>query len=132
MNIETVTPITWEEKVQMIRLGNRMNSAHPESTGEFQEFKEFLEHVLERFDGQAFDMLINIIDMTANYLKENRPFFKRVVDLFEIQKDEHFGFRAKLRYEFLKLTLEDFDKKDGLQKVEDHTPASQDAGNGEG
>ena len=78
--------ITWEEKVDMVRLHN---------CGECDQFKEFVRTNISRFDDQAMEMFLDCIEFGN---ADNHKFLYEIHD--ELQKwsdDFRAGMRGSIR-----------------------------------
>lgn len=92
----------WELKTEMIKLGN----VRDQNKEDFQNF--VLEHASE-FDGQAWDMFSNLVDIIPNEMKEDIDFWK---ELYPHLKDvdpnnENFGFRSGMRIAMIQTVCEE-------------------------
>jgi len=95
----------WDSKVKMIQLGNqRYNS--DEAKNEFQKF--VLENV-ELFDGQAWDMFCNLVDLIIDEMKKDIEFWKQVyVKIKYVDcNDEKFGLRSGVRIAMIQTICEE-------------------------
>ena len=68
----------WDNKVKMIQLGNKRHN-NQESKVEFQKF--VLDNI-DSFDGQAWDMFCNIVDLVIDDMKN--------VDRWEYETKDEF------------------------------------------
>ncbi|MNX96930.1 hypothetical protein D3C86_1292740 [compost metagenome] len=95
----------WENKTKMVRLGNAKNNSE-ESKIEFQNF--VLENI-KNFDGQAWDMFLNLIDIILAEMKQDLFFWTKVYQ--EIKKvdcnDKKFGFGSGMRIAMIQTICED-------------------------
>jgi hypothetical protein len=95
----------WENKTKMVQLGNqRYNS--DEAKKEFQNF--VLENV-NSFDGQAWDMFCNLVDLIVDEMKKDLEFWKQVyVKIKDVDcNEEKFGFRSGMRIAMIQTICED-------------------------
>ena len=95
----------WKNKTKMVQLGNqRYNS--DEAKKEFQNF--VLENV-NSFDGQAWDMFCNLVDLIVDEMKKNLEFWKQVYAKIKYVdcNDEKFGFRTGMRIAMIQTICED-------------------------
>ena len=95
----------WENKTKMVQLGNqRYNS--DEAKKEFQNF--VLENV-NSFDGQAWDMFCNLVDLIVDEMKNDLDFWKQVyAKIKDVDcNDEKFGFRSGMRIAMIQTICED-------------------------
>ena len=98
--------ISWEDKIAMVQLGNKMNGSTPEAKAEFHQF---VLSKINDFDGQAWDMFCNIVNIVPDEMKEDKLFWQTVYK--EIGKvncgKAGFGFRSGIRIELIKMVCED-------------------------
>ena len=82
----------WENKAKMVQLGNQRHNSD-EAKKEFQNF--VLENV-NSFDGQAWDMFCNLVDLIVDEMKKDLEFWKQVYAKIKCVdcNDEKFGFRS--------------------------------------
>ncbi len=91
----------WDGKVKMIQLGNAMDDSD-ESKVRFQNY--CLEQ-LPKFDGQAWDMFCNIVEIIPEEMKKDIKFWEMVwgrikdVDC----SDEKFGLRSRMRISLIQV-----------------------------
>ena len=95
----------WDNKVKMIQLGNKRHT-NQESKVEFQKF--VLDNI-DSFDGQAWDMFCNIVDLVIDDMKNDLEFWKQVYTKIKNVdcKDEKFGFRSSMRIAAIQTICED-------------------------
>src|ERR1700741_2349083 len=62
----------WEDKGEMIRLGNIMN----QSAENKKEFHDFCIKHMQKFDWQAWDMFCNVIQIIPEEMKKDIEFWK--------------------------------------------------------
>ena len=67
----------WDNKVKMIQLGNQRHNSE-EAKNEFQKF--VLENI-DSFDGQAWDMFCNLVDLIIDEMKQNIEFWKQTLNV---------------------------------------------------
>jgi hypothetical protein len=94
----------WEDKVKLVQLGNQRDES-PETKKEFQEY---VTTNVQNFDGQAWDMFINLIDIIPDEMKQNVEFWKTVYPHIKkaAEGDNNFGIRAALRIEMIIIICE--------------------------
>jgi hypothetical protein len=95
----------WDNKVKMIQLGNQRHNSE-ESKIEFQKF--VLENVAS-FDGQAWDMFCNLVDLIIDEMKQDIDFWKQVyAKIKDVDcNDEKFGLRSGMRISMIQTICED-------------------------
>jgi len=95
----------WNDKVKMVQLGNQKDTSQ-EAKNEFQKF--VLENV-NSFDGQAWDMFCNLVDLIIDEMKKDIEFWKQVyAKIKDIDcNDEKFGFRSGMRIAMIQTICED-------------------------
>ncbi len=89
--------MTWEQKVEMIRLSNQ---------GKQKEMQDFTEPLLETMDDQDVDMLFTALELTMDNIKNNTTFFSKLASHMD-KNESDFGLRTSLRIEFFKLLNEE-------------------------
>lgn len=95
----------WENKIKMVQLGNqRYNS--DESKKEFQNF--VLENI-DSFDGQAWDMFCNLVDLIVDEMKQDLGFWEQVYNRIKDvdSYDKKFGFRSGMRISMIQTICKD-------------------------
>ena len=85
--------MTWEQKVEMIRLFNQDRQ---------KDAQDFCEPLLDTMDVQGYDMLFTALELTEANIAANKPFFDKLSDKISNHTFE-FGFRTALRIEYFKL-----------------------------
>jgi hypothetical protein len=95
----------WDKKVKMIQLGNQRHNSE-ESKMEFQKF--VLEN-LDLFDGQAWDMFCNLVDLIIDDMKQDIKFWEKVYHKIKIVdcSSDKFGFRSAMRIAMIQTICED-------------------------
>ena len=95
----------WDNKVKMIQLGNQRHNSE-EAKNEFQNF--VLENI-DSFDGQAWDMFCNLVDLIIDEMKQDADFWKQVYSKIKDVdcNDERFGFRSGMRIAMIQNICED-------------------------
>lgn len=95
----------WENKTKMIQLGNQRYKSD-EAKKTFQNF--VLENV-NSFDGQAWDMFCNLVDLIVDEMKKDLEFWKQVYPKIKDVdcNDEKFGFRSGMRIAMIQTICED-------------------------
>jgi len=95
----------WENKTKMVQLGNqRYNSDEAK-----KEFQEFVLKNIDSFDGQAWDMFCNLVDLIVEEMKKDLDFWKGVyIKIKDVDcNDEKFGFRSGMRIAMIQTICED-------------------------
>lgn len=115
----------WENKTKMVQLGNQRNNSEKEKK-EFQKF--ILDHV-DLFDGQAWDMFSNLVDLIVDEMKKDLKFWKEIY--FKIKdvdcNDERFGFRSGMRIAMIQTICED-EFFDNIKTNNDWVKSQKDVG----
>lgn len=95
----------WENKAKMVQLGNQRHNSD-EAKKEFQNF--VLENV-NSFDGQAWDMFCNLVDLIVDEMKKDLEFWKQVYAKIKYVdcNDEKFGLRSGMRIAMIQTICED-------------------------
>jgi len=95
----------WDNKVKMIQLGNQRHNSE-EAKNEFQKF--VLDNV-DSFDGQAWDMFCNLVDLIIDEMKKDIEFWKQVyAKIKDVDcNDEKFGLRSGMRIAMIQTICED-------------------------
>jgi hypothetical protein len=95
----------WESKVKMIQLGNQRHNSD-ESKNDFQKF--VLENIVS-FDGQAWDMFCNLVDLIIDEMKKDIEFWKQVyAKIKDVDcNDEKFGLRSGMRIAMIQTICEE-------------------------
>ena len=95
----------WDNKVKMIQLGNQKDNSE-EAKNEFQKF--VLDNI-DSFDGQAWDMFVNLIDLIIDDMKKELEFWKQVYSKIKNVdcNDERFGLRSGMRIAMVQTICED-------------------------
>lgn len=96
----------WEDKVEMITLGNAAHS----SDEDLKIYHEYVLSKIDNFDGQAIEMFIDNTSLIPDDINKNREFYQFIYDkITEIIKNfddiERLTLRCGLRLDFLKLIL---------------------------
>jgi hypothetical protein len=92
----------WENKKEMIQLGNVMNNGEPttESKPAFQKY--VLEHINE-FDIQAWDMFFDIIEIIPEEIEQDKYFHSKIYRIAKEIDDRKMnilsGLRTQMRWE---------------------------------
>jgi hypothetical protein len=95
----------WENKTKMIQLGNAMNNSDDSKT----EFHNYCLEQMPEFDGQAWDMFCNLVQIIPDEMKKDISFWEKVwqhlkgVDC----NDEKFGLRSGMRIALIQTICED-------------------------
>ncbi len=94
----------WEEKVKMIQLGNQMYRSEEAK----DDFKHFVLRNIDSFDGQAWDMFCNLVDLIVDEMKEEVVFWRRVYPKIKYVNcnDEKFGLRSGMRIAMIQTICE--------------------------
>lgn len=101
--------ITWEEKIRMVELHNSLN----ENKISFDEFSTYVLTVVPNFDLQAWEMLITMITLNSDYIREHFSFFKEIqpyVDSLLSNNDSSYSklpITTQLRLNILKTNIEE-------------------------
>ena len=95
----------WENKTKMVQLGIQTHNSD-EAKKEFQNF--VLENI-NSFDGQAWDMFCNLVDLIVDEMKKDLEFWKQVYPKI---KDvdcnaEKFGFSTRMRIAMIQTICKD-------------------------
>ena len=95
----------WGNKVKMTQLGNQRHDSE-EAKNDFQNF--VLENI-DSFDGQAWDMFCNLVDLIIDEMKQDADFWKQVYSKIKDVdcNDESFGFRSGMRIAMIQTICED-------------------------
>ena len=95
----------WDNKVKMIQLGNQRYNSE-EAKNDFQKF--VLDNV-DSFDGQAWDMFCNSVDLIIDEMKKDIKFWKQVyAKIKDVDcNDEKFGLRSGMRIGLIQTICED-------------------------
>lgn len=97
----------WNKKVEMIQLGNKRHDSDEAKN----EFKKFVLDNLDSFDGQAWDMFCNLVDLTIEEMKKDIEFWKQVYGKIKDVdcNDESFslGLRSGMRIALIQTICED-------------------------
>jgi hypothetical protein len=95
----------WDNKVKMVQLGNQRYSSD-EAKNEFQKF--VLDNV-DSFDGQAWDMFCNLVDLIIEEMKKDLEFWKQVYSKIKDVdcNDEKFGLRSGMRIAMIQTICKD-------------------------
>lgn len=100
--------ISWEEKTEMIKLGNNVDLNYGKGLKEFQDF--VIAH-FKTFDDQAWDMFFTIIHLTPKDINKNLQFYKEIINEikgFSNETNATFGTRTAMRIEiFLMIYAEE-------------------------
>jgi len=99
------TIMEWENKTKMVQLGNqRYNSDEAK-----KEFQNFVLENINSFDGQAWDMFCNLVDLIVDEMKKDLEFWKQVYAKIKYVdcNDEKFGFRSGIRIAMIQTICED-------------------------
>jgi hypothetical protein len=94
----------WDNKVKMIQLGNqRYNSEESKNL-----FQKFVLDNLDSFDGQAWDMFCNLVDLIIEEMKKDLEFWKQVYEKIKYVdcNDEKFGLRSGMRIAMIQTICE--------------------------
>jgi len=95
----------WENKVKMIQLGNQRDNSEEAK----KEFQKFVLENMDSFDGQAWDMFCNLIDLIIEEMKKDLDFWKQVYPKIKDVdcNDEKFGLRSGMRIAMIQTICED-------------------------
>lgn len=95
----------WDLKTKMIQLGNKRDQS-PEDKAEFHKF--VLENI-NTFDGQAWDMFVNLNDLLIDQMKEDINYWTAVYNHIKAVdcNDDKFGFRSGMRIALIQTICED-------------------------
>ena len=95
----------WEDKVKMIQLGNQMNNYNGSKT-DFQNC--VLEHI-DTFDGQAWDMFVELVEIIPTEMKEDIDFWSQIYNRMKNVdcNDEKFGLRSGMRIALIQTLCEE-------------------------
>ncbi len=96
----------WEDKVEMITLGNQAHS----SDEDLKIYHEYVLSIIDKFDGQAIEMFIENTSLIPNEINENKEFYQivheKITKLIENFDDiERLTLRCGLRLNYLDLIL---------------------------
>lgn len=91
----------WNKKVEMVKLSNSANSIESR-----KKFYSYVMENLDEFDEQAFDILINAIELIPTQLKEDIEFCKVLYSKFQEHQFNELSIRNALRIEMFKLICE--------------------------
>jgi hypothetical protein len=85
----------WEEKTQMIVLGNKMNlmEAEPEK----KAFQDYVLKKIETFDNQAFMMFFDIIQLIPEEMKSDSEFYSKIYHKTQTLDVNKFDMRCGIR-----------------------------------
>ena len=102
---DSCTIMEWENKTKMVQLGNQRYKSD-EAKKEFQNF--VLENI-NSFDGQAWDMFCNLVDLIVDEMKKDLEFWKQVYAKIKYVdcNDEKFGLRSGMRIAMIQTICED-------------------------
>lgn len=95
----------WDNKVKMIQLGNqRYNSEKAKN-----DFQKFVLENVDTFDGQAWDIFCNSVDLIIDEMKQDGEFWKQVYSKIKDVdcNDEKFGLRSGMRIAMIQTICED-------------------------
>lgn len=97
----------WEDKVTLITLGNQKGRGLLEK----KTFQDFVLSKIEIFDGQAWDMFSNIVDIIPTEIKSDSEFWMKVYNkLKSIDcNDPKFGLRSGMRIALIQTICEDLE-----------------------
>lgn len=100
----TTETISWEDKTNMIRLGNAMNSG-----GSKEEFQKFVLGKVATFDGQAWDMFASTVQIMPQEMEQDIAFWKEVYRFIRTVdcNDSKFGFRSGMRIAVIQTICEE-------------------------
>ena len=99
----------WEAKTTMIQLGNKRD----ESGDAKKEFQDYCLKNVDSFDGQAWDMFCNLVDLIPDEMKSDFNFWSEIYKRIKLvdYNDSKFGLRSGMR---IALTQEICEKELGL------------------
>ena len=94
----------WDNKVKMVQLGEQKHNSE-EAKKDFQKF--VLENV-ESFDGQAWDIFCNLVDLPIDEVGQDAEFWKQVyAKIKEVDcNDKKFGLRSGMRIAMIQTICE--------------------------
>lgn len=95
----------WNKKVEMIQLGNQKHNSDESK----KEFEEFVLTNIDSFDGQAWDMFSNLVELIVGNMKQDLSFWQEVYKRIKNIdcSDEKFGFRSGMRIAMIQTICED-------------------------
>lgn len=95
----------WDKKITMVKLGNKRGSSEEAK----QEFHKFVLENIDSFDGQAWDMFCNLVDLIIDEMKQDMEFWKQVYAKIKNVdcNDEKFGLRSGMRIAMIQTICED-------------------------
>ena len=95
----------WENKTKMVQLGNQLYNSDEAK----KEFQNLVLKNVNSFDGQAWDMFCNLVDITVDEMKKDLEFWKQVYPKIKDVdcNDEKFGFRSGMRIAMIQTICED-------------------------
>jgi len=95
----------WENKFKMVQLGNKIR----ESIDSKKAFQCFVLDNIESFDGQAWDMFSNLVDLIVDEMKQDIDFWSNVYQKIKHidSSDEKFGFRSGMRISLIQCICEE-------------------------
>ena len=94
----------WENKTKLVQLGNAMNN----SDGSKTEFQNYCLEQMPNFDGQAWDMFCNLIEIIPAEMKADLEFWRKVWQcLKDVDcNDEKFGLISGMRIALIQTICE--------------------------
>lgn len=73
--LETVDKITWEQKVEMVRMGNLLITKEGRTA-----FYSYVSELAHKFDAQAWSMFITTVELVPSELLENKDLVLKIWD----------------------------------------------------
>jgi len=95
----------WDNKVKLVQLGNQRHNSKETKI----QFQKFVLDNLDSFDGQAWDMFCNLVDLIIDEMKKETEFWKQVYSKIKDVdcNDEKFGLRSGMRIAMIQTICED-------------------------
>ena len=93
----------WENKIKMVQLGNQQHNSDDAKN----EFHNFVLENVNSFDGQAWDMFSNLVDLILDEMKKDLEFWKQVYAKIKDVDCKEFGIRSGLRIAMIQAICED-------------------------
>ena len=95
----------WEDKIQMVKLGNQENVSKEAK----DEFQKFIKENIESFDTQAWDMFSTLCTITVEDIKSDIEYWKIIYPIIKKAdiNDPGISFRASLRLGIIQTICEE-------------------------
>lgn len=99
----------WEQKTELVNLGNSANSDNQEAKEKFQNF--VIENA-DQFDDQAWDMFITVTFISLEDMKKDVSFWRQIYPKIMGVDQNSFGFRTAMRKSLIEVYCEEmFDEE---------------------